>query len=139
MAEPTAEALLRNLHTPKPELTGPDAERIVEEHFGISATARSLGGERDSNFHLQTADGEFLLKIANRADAETLIDFQCKALDHIRSTAPSLPIPQVHRSLDGKPWVIVTGAPASSETSTKHAPITPIWIPSSARSALARA
>ena len=120
MAEPTAEALLRNLHTPKPELTGPDAERIVEEHFGISATARSLGGERDSNFHLQTADGEFLLKIANRADAETLIDFQCKALEHIRSTAPSLPIPQVHCSLDGKPWVIVAGADGHSYNVRLH-------------------
>jgi 4-aminobutyrate aminotransferase-like enzyme/Ser/Thr protein kinase RdoA (MazF antagonist) len=110
MGEPTAEALLRNLETPKPELKSTDAERIVLEHFGIDATARSLGGERDSNFHLQTAQGGLLLKVANQADSEALVDFQCKALQHIRSTDPSLPIPQVHRSLDGRPWVVVTGA-----------------------------
>jgi len=110
MAEPTAEALLRNLETPKPELTGTDAERIAREYYGITATARILGGERDSNFHLQTAEGELLLKIANRADAEALVDFQTKALEHIRSVDPSLPIPRIHRSLDGKPWVAVTGA-----------------------------
>lgn len=70
--------------------------------YGLSGSFRELDSERDQNFLLETDGGErFVLKIANAAESTDVVDFQIKALQHIATTAPSLPVPRIVPSKQG--------------------------------------
>jgi Ser/Thr protein kinase RdoA (MazF antagonist) len=76
---------------------------LVREHYGISARATRLTGERDENFRLTTGDGpEYVLKIANAAEDPSETDFQNEALLHIEKTDDAVPCPRVVRDRAGK-------------------------------------
>ena len=104
MSEPTAADLLHSLEVAPPVVDTGEAERIAAEVFGVHATASPLGGERDRNFRLSNDAGELLLKVANDAEPDTLLDFQSKALRHIERQDPSLPVPRVLSGPDGADW-----------------------------------
>jgi len=90
------------LTTAPPAFTASEAERIADEHFGVTATARSMPSERDQNFHLSRQEGTgFVLKLSNRAEAPIVTDFQTQALLHIAEQAPELAVPRVCRTLSG--------------------------------------
>ncbi len=73
-----------------------DACRIAFELYSLSASARSLPGERDYNFHLKTDSGrEFVLKIAQAEEQRDTLDMQNRALEHLAAYDPSLLLPQV--------------------------------------------
>ncbi|WP_244216125.1 phosphotransferase [Pseudomonas reidholzensis] len=81
---------------------------IAKLHFGLSARAKLLAGERDLNFHLHCDDGrQFLLKISNPAEDPNVTDFQNKALLHIQHTDPQLPVQRIHPSSNGLYQVFV--------------------------------
>jgi Ser/Thr protein kinase RdoA (MazF antagonist) len=85
-----------------PDVSVPEALAILRSHYGLTGSARALPGERDHNFHVQTEDqGEFVLKLSHPAEEAGFTDFQNRALDHIASVDPHLPVPSVRRSLDG--------------------------------------
>ncbi|MEE8536856.1 MAG: hypothetical protein V3S71_02540, partial [Acidobacteriota bacterium] len=80
-----------------------EAERVANDIFGVTASAHSLGSERDQNFHLRTQDGrERVLKISNPAEDPSVIDFQIQALLHIERQDPSLPIPRMLKTVGGE-------------------------------------
>ena len=85
------EALLRILDSPRPDFTTKDAERVAEREFGIRGCAAALGGERDANFRIRGEDGVCLLKVANAAESDELLDFQSAALEHIAISDPHCP------------------------------------------------
>ena len=86
-----------------PPLTELDAVRLAREIYGISATARSLPGEYDSNFHLVAGDGrEFVLKVMHEDREHGLIELQRQLLAHLAKRAPSLLLPRVCPSLGGE-------------------------------------
>jgi 4-aminobutyrate aminotransferase-like enzyme/Ser/Thr protein kinase RdoA (MazF antagonist) len=90
------------LETPAPTLTTEEAERVALDMFGIRARASSLDSERDQNFRLSTSDdNEFVLKIANPAENDTVIDMQAQALAWIARVDPQLPIPRLHPTKEG--------------------------------------
>ena len=97
-------ALLRILDSPRPEFAVAEAERVAEREFGVRGRATDVGGERDANFLIRSEDGERLLKVANAAEAEALLDFQGAALEHIAAQDPALPVPRVVRTLAGDLW-----------------------------------
>lgn len=70
-----------------------EAEALVFDVYGVKATARSLPGEYDDNFHLRAAFGnEFVLKIMHPSRERDLIDLQCQALSWLKShEVPDLP------------------------------------------------
>jgi 4-aminobutyrate aminotransferase-like enzyme/Ser/Thr protein kinase RdoA (MazF antagonist) len=79
-----------------PGLPPEAAERIAAERFGIAASARPLGSERDQNLHLRARDGrEYVLELANPAEDPAVVDLETRALLHVAACDPGLPVPRV--------------------------------------------
>jgi len=94
---------------PPPIATVTEMARMAATFFGVVGKLTPLGSERDLNFRLSSAsDGEFVLKLHNPADSETVVDMQARALVHIESVDPGLPVSRVIRTRDGAPWASVT-------------------------------
>lgn len=90
------------LTTQPPLVTKRQAEALAQHHFGKGLEAHELSGERDRNFRMVAPDGDqFLLKIANPAEAAEIVHLQTDLLNHIRSRAPDLPVPHPVATLDG--------------------------------------
>lgn len=70
-----------------PPLTAEDAEEIAAQHYGLQARAQALPGELDLNFMLTAQDGQFVLKIGNASHERADLDFQNRALVHLRGFA----------------------------------------------------
>jgi len=86
-----------------PAFSASQAELLACVRFGIAATATVLPSERDQNFLLTTGDGErFVLKIANVSEDRAVLELQNRALAHIAETDPSIVLPRVRQSFDGK-------------------------------------
>ncbi|CAM5763485.1 homoserine kinase [Labrys miyagiensis] len=93
------------LNTKAPPVSEEKARRIAREHYGLAVMAKPLIGERDSNFHLKAADGQdYLLKVANPVEDQTVTDFQTRALMHMATRDPSLPVPRVVETVRGEPY-----------------------------------
>ena len=104
------------LETAVPVATAEEVKAIALQHFGIRGEPSRLPGERDSNFHIGTDDGDhFLLRISNPVEDRQVTDFQTKLLLHIEQADPSLPVPRIVRSVEGSPEIVLTlpGQPPS--------------------------
>lgn len=97
------------LSVPGPDLDLDALRASVRELWGLDGDLTALHGERDCNFRLDSGSTRHLLKVHNPADPEAVLDLQRSALDHLRAVAPELPVPGVVRTLDGLPWVPLTG------------------------------
>jgi Ser/Thr protein kinase RdoA (MazF antagonist) len=96
--------------------TPPDlVEALVLEYYGIDTRAVRLASERDELFLLTAADaGRTVLRFAHPADDSAVLEMQVRAQQWIAAADPTLPIPALHRDLDGcvaRP-VSVGGAPS---------------------------
>ena len=92
-----------------PVFASEDAERIAFEVYGLHAKARVLPGERDANFHLQSAMGqEFVLKIAPTNEQWEALDLQNQALSHLAVEDASLLLPRVCATVSGDSIDIVS-------------------------------
>ncbi|MDR7103633.1 phosphotransferase [Croceicoccus sp. BE223] len=86
-----------------PELTAQEASALAERLFGIAGSAHLLTSERDRNFRLAGADGaNYLLKISNPSEPDSVVDLQTACLDHVRARDGAIPVPRVLRTLAGK-------------------------------------
>ncbi len=91
------------LNNNKPFFTVEEASRIAVGLYGLHVEARTLPGERDCNFHLKTETGqELVLKIAPDVEHLETIDLQNKALEHLAARDPSLLLPHVYVTTEGK-------------------------------------
>lgn len=102
------------LDVESPAMSEVDAQSVALECFGLRATASTLGGERDRNFRLSCADGEFVLKVVHPAEDPGVSDFQSRALLHLAALDPGLATPRVIWPLRGTAPVAswsVEGAP----------------------------
>ena len=89
--------------------TEAEAIRLAREIYGLQATARTLPGEYDENFHLSAADGRaFVLKVMHPARERAFIELQCKALVHLAERAPQLPLPRVMPSREDQLFAEIT-------------------------------
>jgi 4-aminobutyrate aminotransferase-like enzyme/Ser/Thr protein kinase RdoA (MazF antagonist) len=78
------------------------AAGLARDLYRFAATARSLPGEYDDNFHLVAPDGtERVLKVMHPARERSLIDLQCSALEHVAARAAHLALPRVCRTASG--------------------------------------
>ncbi|WP_213778089.1 phosphotransferase [Caballeronia sp. dw_276] len=79
-----------------------DAQKTVAIHYGIAGSVSRLTSERDQNFRIDGNDGhEYALKISNPVEDPTINEFQVRALLHVESVDPPLPVPRVIRALNG--------------------------------------
>ena len=72
---------------PVPAITAEQAVRIAAEHFGLDATAGTLGSQQDANFLLRTAAGDpvGVLKIANPVFTRAELEAQDAAAAFIQA------------------------------------------------------
>lgn len=85
------------------------AEFIAREHYGVTAKAERLTGERDENFRLTAADGpRYVLKVASAAEKKAVTDLATAALLHVEQHDPSFPCPRVRRDRAGRTLVRIT-------------------------------
>lgn len=85
-----------------PSLSAEQVSAIAFDHFGVCGSHTNLGGERDQNTRITTADGHrYVLKIADASEDPARVDLQVKALTHIETADPELPVPRMIRGADG--------------------------------------
>lgn len=106
------------LRSAPPDLSPEGAEALVQARYGITATARRVASERDTNFHIRSDRGEFVLKLANPTEAFQVTDFQTQALLHLENAAPDLCVPKVVVPLDG-PVMFTTDLPDGRQSTTR--------------------
>jgi len=88
-----------------PRFSVEDAGSIARALYGLDRFVRELPSERDQNFLFQGNDGrEFTLKIANRDEDVSVLDFQNRAMEHVAQG------PRVISTLDGLQIATVAGA-----------------------------
>ncbi|PDT27939.1 hypothetical protein CO660_19780 [Rhizobium sp. L9] len=89
----------------------------VAAAYGLNGSWRRLGGEREQNFRLVTADGaQFVVKVASLAEPTESLQFQIDALEHVAAIDPGFPVPRVRRTLAGAPM-----ADVADEAGRSHA------------------
>jgi 4-aminobutyrate aminotransferase-like enzyme/Ser/Thr protein kinase RdoA (MazF antagonist) len=98
------------LSVPSPTLSVEDARQVLAKHWQVEGDLTPLHGERDLNFRVTSARGEFLLKVHNPADDEPVVDMQTRVLAHIAGTDPELPVGSVVPTAEGQPWTAIQGA-----------------------------
>src|SRR5689334_19187933 len=97
------------LETAAPLATAEEVKAIALQHFDIRGEPTRLPGERDSNFHIRTEQGDHvLLRISNPAEDRQLTDFQTKLLLHIEQADPALPVPRIVRSVEGSAEIVLS-------------------------------
>jgi 4-aminobutyrate aminotransferase-like enzyme/Ser/Thr protein kinase RdoA (MazF antagonist) len=95
-------------------VTESEAARLAHEIFGLDASAQSLPGEYDDNFHLVAADGhEFVLKIMHPAREQSFVEMQCQALQHLAQRAPHLGLPRICATRSNAPFLKATAGDGS--------------------------
>lgn len=90
----------------KPRFSVADAEAIAQQHFGFSASAMELNGERDQNFLLAGQQGQSVLKIANGQCKLNLLELENAAIG-IVAGLDSIESPTLHKSISGSTIVSV--------------------------------
>jgi 4-aminobutyrate aminotransferase-like enzyme/Ser/Thr protein kinase RdoA (MazF antagonist) len=86
-----------------------EAERFVRLHYRLVGTATSLTAERDRNFRIKADNGsEYVLKIAHPSEKPEVTNFQISALLHLASSAPSLPVQRIVRTMNGESEIRAT-------------------------------
>jgi len=96
---PMTPTLGANLTTPPPVLDKAIALDLLRAHWGITGVLDPLTSERDLNYRVSTAQGRYVLKLANPAEPASVTQFQTRALLHLQ--ASSLPVPRVVRTQTG--------------------------------------
>ena len=82
--------------TAKPNWSTEQAQRVAATHFGFSGTARELPSERDQNFRVEGDDGRrAVLKVANPAEARTLLELQNLVLSALSQGTLSIETPRI--------------------------------------------
>jgi len=99
-----------------PKLPLEEIRQIALELYDLSGDFKSLKSERDQNYQIQTKSGEnYVFKLSNQDEDPGVIDFQLKALAHIKEQDPTLPVPRVLLTKKGR----LSGA-AKNTDGTKH-------------------
>lgn len=101
---------MKFLRAQAPTLSADFAASVAEGEFGLTGRLSPLYSERDQNFRVTEANGaEWVLKIANAAEPDAVIDCQIRALDHLASVAPQIPTPRLRRTRGGDGIARVAG------------------------------
>lgn len=90
------------LEGPPPDFSIGEAELVAEELFGIEGRCQLLASERDQNFRLLVKGQPVaVLKFSNAADSQDVLMMQVRAMIHVRTVEPGVPVMQPMRAKDG--------------------------------------
>jgi 4-aminobutyrate aminotransferase-like enzyme/Ser/Thr protein kinase RdoA (MazF antagonist) len=94
-----------------PGFSEDDARRLAAEWYGLWGEVHPLPSERDQNFYFATTSGEqFVLKIANATEQQTVLDLQNEAMEHLAANAPSISLPRLCHTTGGEVMPQIAGA-----------------------------
>ncbi|MBM3785648.1 MAG: aminotransferase class III-fold pyridoxal phosphate-dependent enzyme [Acidobacteria bacterium] len=86
-----------------PVLTASAAERLALAEFQLASSAAVLNAEYDSNFHLRTQSGDFVLKAMHPGWEPAVVDMQAQALLHLERRGVDAPrVIHPPRPVDGR-------------------------------------
>jgi 4-aminobutyrate aminotransferase-like enzyme/Ser/Thr protein kinase RdoA (MazF antagonist) len=88
-----------------PKFTALEAARFAADAYGITGVATPLPSERDQNFRIE----DFVLKIANPAEAREFLELQDTVLDLLRRSNTGLEWPRVVPSRSGENILEISG------------------------------
>jgi Ser/Thr protein kinase RdoA (MazF antagonist) len=112
--------------------TEAEAARLALDVYGLEVTAKSLPGEYDDNFQLTAVEKApspgfsqdaaaprptgcaFVLKVMHPAREHSLIDLQCRALQHLAERTPQLDLPRVGLTKSGESFTTTISTDGSS-------------------------
>ena len=92
--------------TPPPSFSNKEAEKILNQEFGLSGTTIELYSERDQNFIIHSSsNSKYILKVSNPAEDRSVLDLQHAATQFIKERDPELGVPlqigNIHRIRKG--------------------------------------
>lgn len=78
---------------------------LLKLRYGKKTRLRRLTTEKDDTFFAECSDGgRFVAKISNPDEKAGEISLEVDAIDHVSTVDPTLPVPRVVATLDGKRW-----------------------------------
>lgn len=93
------------LQEPPPRVSGARAAALLAEGWGlVDCRLSPLPSERDLNL---LVDDGFVLKVSNPAEPDAVVDMEVDAMAHAAAADPSLAIPRIVRTLDGRSSLVV--------------------------------
>lgn len=95
------DALGGMLTSAPPQFSADEVACMVARHYGLSGALTALSSERDQNLRLVCDAGDFVVKIANLAEAHEATRFQSRALRHIEARDPTLTVPRLRPTATG--------------------------------------
>ena len=76
---------------PAPKFAADRLRAVLREHWALpDVELGPLDSERDLNV---LVDGRYVLKISNPAESAEVVDMETRALEHVRTADPGLPVP----------------------------------------------
>ncbi len=83
----------------------PFIEGVLQEHYGIKGRIRSLPGELDLNFDVETDDSRYVFKVMRLGCTAEFVDLQVKAMEHVRKRGLAQYIPAVVCTTNNKSYI----------------------------------
>lgn len=109
---------------PAPAFSLEQALELAAKHFGVTGTLSQLDSERDQNFRVTSAGGDWIFKVINASEPHPESEFQVALLDHLARTAPDFAAPELKQTADGS-WL----AHADGNGGERHALRMVSWLP----------
>ena len=85
-----------------PQFTPEMVRELLRERYGLEGELTPLDSERDQNLRIATAEGSWVVKIANAAESAAFVELQQVVLEHIARVDPALPVPRIRPTLGGE-------------------------------------
>ncbi len=96
------QAKLLALDCTPPEVTAAKARRLAVRLYGIDGEAEPLYGERERNFRIRAGADDIILKISSHEEVAEAIELQASVLSHLAQADPSLHVPSLRKSKNGR-------------------------------------
>ena len=79
------------------------ARQLARDHYDLDGQVEWLWGEKDSNYRLSLEDGRaYLLKILNPGEDPKVTDMHSRALLHVETVAPGIPVQRIIKTASGE-------------------------------------
>jgi hydroxylysine kinase len=102
--------MLAGLMAPFEPLAEADVAGALRTHWGIEPRAlERLDSERDDTFRVATSGAAVLFKVAHPGDGPGLVELQALALRRVAQAEPTLPVPRLVPTGDGRDSALVAG------------------------------
>ncbi|KQU66769.1 hypothetical protein ASC75_09120 [Aminobacter sp. DSM 101952] len=115
---------MTDVNHPAPQFSREEAAALAAGHFGVGGVATPLDSERDQNFRLMSAEGDWIFKIVNASEPRHESEFQAALLDHLARSGADVAVPGLKKTAGGEAL-----AHALASNGGRHALRLVSWLP----------